>query len=199
MGKTYKSYNLDSVFKANSVYDLIVPNLVYDRQTTEVVHAESAPSISPTQGFVNAGQLIVSNGEIVTAEVAQLLDSYKVEYEANMGYGTPRALQWAGNILLALVLSLALYLAVFFTSRKALKEPNKVCYIILVFVISTLCAILIGRSQPLYLFMVPFTLPALWHQAFFRNKMVLPLYIVTLLPLLIFYLFATGIYNRFFL
>ena len=186
IGNTYKSYNLDSIFKANSIYDLIVPNLVYDRQTTEVVHAESGTFISPTQGFVNAGQLIVSNGEIVTAEIAQMLDSYKVEYEANMGYGTPRAMQWVGNLLLSLVLVLILYLAVYFTNRKVLAEPNKVCYILLVFLIFTACALFVGRSQPQFLFLVPFTLPALWHQAFFRNKAVLALYIITLLPLLIF-------------
>ncbi|MBO4917784.1 MAG: HDIG domain-containing protein [Bacteroidales bacterium] len=186
LGRTYKSYNLDSIFKANSIYDLIVPNLIYDRQTTEVVHAESGTFISPTQGFVNAGQLIVSNGEIVTAEVAQMLDSYKVEYEANMGYGTSRAMQWAGNVLLSLVLVLLLYLVIYFTNRKVLNEPNKVWYILLVFLIFTVCAILVGKSQPLYLFLVPFTLPALWHQAFFRNKAVMALYVITLLPLLIF-------------
>jgi hypothetical protein len=186
LGRTYKSYNLDSIFKANSIYDLIVPNLIYDRQTTEVVHAESGTFISPTQGFVNAGQLIVSNGEIVTAEVAQMLDSYKVEYEANMGYGTSRAMQWAGNVLLSLVLVLLLYLVVYFTNRKVLLEPNKVWYILLVFLIFTVCAILVGKTQPLYLFLVPFTLPALWHQAFFRNKAVMALYVITLLPLLIF-------------
>ena len=186
LGATYKSYNLDSIFKANSIYDLIVPNLIYDRQTTEVVHAESGTFISPTQGFVNAGQLIVSNGEIVTAEVAQMLDSYKVEYEANMGYATSRPMQWTGNILLSLVLVLILFMAVYFTSRKMIYETNKVCYIILVFLIFTVCALFVGRSQPLYLFLVPFTLPALWHQAFFRNKAVLSLYIITLLPLLIF-------------
>ena len=186
LGATYKSYNLDSIFKANSIYDLIVPNLIYDRQTTEVVHAESGTFISPTQGFVNAGQLIVSNGEIVTAEIAQMLDSYKVEYEANMGYATSRPMQWAGNFLLSLVLVLTLFLAIYFTNRKVLYESNKVLYIILVFLIFTVCALLVGRSQPLYLFLVPFTLPALWHQAFFRNKAVLALYIITLLPLLIF-------------
>ena len=115
-----------------------------------------------------------------------MLDSYKVEYEANMGYGTSRPMQWAGNILLSLVLVLILYLAVYFTNRKVLQEPNKVLYILLVFLIFTVCALLVGRSQPLYLFLVPFTLPALWHQAFFRNKAVLALYIITLLPLLIF-------------
>lgn len=186
LGRRYRSYNLDSILKANSVYDLIVPNLVYDRQTTEVVHAESGTFISPTQGFVNAGQLIVSNGEIVTAEIAQMLDSYKVEYEANMGYGTSRAMQWIGNILLALVMVMLLYLAVYFTKRQVLLESNKVWYIILVFLIFTVCTLLVGRSQPLYLFLVPFTLPALWHQAFFRNKAVLILYVITLLPLLMF-------------
>ncbi len=186
LGRNYKGYNLDSIFKANSIYELIVPNLVYDRQTTEVVHAESGTFISPTQGFVNAGQLIVSNGEIVTPEIAQMLDSYKVEYEDNMGYGTSRAMQWAGNILLSLVLVLILYFAVYFTNRKILQEPNKVCYILLVFLIFTVCALLVGHTQPLYLFLVPFTLPALWHQSFFRNKAVLALYMITLLPLLIF-------------
>ena len=197
MGRTYKSYNLDSILKANSVYDLIVPNLIYDRQTTEVVHAETGSVISPTQGFVNAGQLIVSNGEIVTAEIAQLLDSYKVEYEANMGYGTPRALQWVGNVLLSLVLVLMLYLAIFFVSKKSLPETNKVCYVLFVFLISTLCAILVGRSQPLNLFLVPFTLPALWLQAFFRNKSVLPLYVITLIPLLIFSHYGVVIFVMF--
>ena len=143
LGRTYKGYNLDSIFKANSIYDLIVPNLVYDRQTTEVVHAESGTFISPTQGFVNAGQLIVSNGEIVTPEIAQMLDSYKVEYEANLGYGTSRPMQWAGNILLSLVLVLILYLAVYFTNRKVLQEPNKVLYILLFFLIFSVCALLV--------------------------------------------------------
>ena len=197
LGKTYKSYNLDSIFKANSVYDLIVPNLIYDRQTTEVVHSESGSFISPTQGFVNAGQLIVSKGEIVTAEVAQMLDSYKVEYENNMGYNTPRAVQWVGNILLAFVLVLMLYLTIFFVNSKILKEPNKVLYIMLILLISTLCAVLVGRTDPVFLFMVPFTLPALWYQAFFRNKSVLALYTITLLPLLIFSHYGVVIFVMF--
>ena len=197
LGRTYKSYNLDSIFKANSIYDLIVPNLVYDRQTTEIVHAESGTSISPTQGFVNAGQLIVSNDEIVTAEIAQMLDSYKVEYETNMGYGTSRAMQWAGNFLLSLVLVMLLYLAMYFTNRKILVETNKVLYILLVFLIFTVCALLVGRTQPQYLFLVPFTLPALWHQAFFRNKAVLAIYVITLLPLLIFTHFGVVLFVMF--
>lgn len=186
IGKNYKNVNLDSLFKASSVYDLIVPNLVYDKQTTELVHAESGSVISPTMGFVSTGQLIVAADEIVTAEVAQMLDSYKVEYEANLGYSGPKALFWLGNILLAFALVIAVALAVYFTNRKVLTKMNELLFILLVFLISTVCALTVGKSQPNYLYMVPFTLPALWLQAFFKNRAVLTIYIVSLLPLLMF-------------
>lgn len=186
LSRTHGSYNLDSIFRACGVYDLIVPNLLYDKQTTELVHAESVSEISPTRGFVNAGQLIVSSGEIVTAEIAQMLDSYKREYEANMGYAGPKALFWLGNILLSLVLVLILYLAIFFTNRTAFRETNKLLYILLVFLIATIGAIVVSHAGPKFLYMVPFTLSALWLQAFFKNKLIITVYIVSLLPLLLF-------------
>ncbi len=186
MGAKFKTVNLDSLFKANSIYDLIVPNLIYDKQTTELVHAESGTTISPTMGFVNNGQLIVSTDEIVTAEIAQMLDSYKVEYEANLGYSGSKALFWLGNMLLALALVLTLYLAIYFTNRKILSSMNELLFVLMVFLISTICALTVGKAHPVYLYMVPFTLPALWLQAFFRNRAVVAIYIVSLLPLLIF-------------
>ena len=186
LGRRYKDVNIDSLFKANSVYDLIVPNLIYDKQTTELVHAESGSVISPTMGFVNNGQLIVSADEIVTAEIAQMLDSYKVEYEANLGYSGPKALFWLGNILLALALVLTLYLAVYFANRIILKKMNELLFVLMVFLISTICALTVGRVHPVVLYMVPFMLPALWLQAFFKNRAVVTLYIVSLLPLLLF-------------
>lgn len=186
MGKRYKSYNLDSIFRSNSVYDLIVPNLIYDKQTTELVHAESGSVVSPTMGFVTNGQLIVSSEEIVTAEIAQMLDSYKVEYEANLGYSGPKALFWVGNALLAFSMVLLLYLALYFTYKSSLMQMNKLLFVLLVFLISTVCALAVEKVNPSFLFWMPFTLPALWLQAFFRNKTVITIYVLTLLPLLIF-------------
>ena len=186
MAKGYKSWNLDSVFRSNNVYDLIVPNLVYDKQTTELVHDESAPTVSPTSGFVNAGQLIVSKDEIVTAEIEQILDSYKAEYEATMGYDGPKVIFLSGNFIIALVLALILFLCIFFTNTSLLSDMNRLAYLLFVIVVTACAAMLVNKANPTFLYMVPFPLAALWLQGFFPKKALVPAYIFSLLPLMIF-------------
>lgn len=186
MERSYKSYALDSIFKANSVYELIVPNLIYDKQTTELVHAESTPTVSPTQGFVSAGQVIVSEGEIVTAEIEQMLDSYKSEYEEIMGYTGPKALFWIGNLIIALAIVSILFFVIYFTNRSVLNETNRLCYLIFIVLLIAIGTLSVSKFDSHFLYMVPFTLAALWMQAFFKNKVIVPVYILALLPLLIF-------------
>jgi len=177
--------NVDSIFRVAGVYDLLVPNLLYDEQTTELVHAESATGISPTSGYVSSGQLIVQEGELVTAEVAQMLDSYKREFEANVGYAGAPAMMLVGNILIALAILVLLYLSIFFNNPRIFMDA-RFPYIVVVFLLSALTTLLLIRVNERLLLFVPFTLPALLLQAFMRNRVVVPVYVVSLLPLLIF-------------
>ena len=50
------------------------------------------------------GQLIVAQGETVTAEIEQLLDSYRAEYELSIGYSGSLAQLLAGHAILILIL-----------------------------------------------------------------------------------------------
>jgi len=177
--------NVDSLLRAAGAYDLLVPNLLFDEQTTELVHAESVTSVSPTSGYVNAGQLIVKEGEIVTGEIAQMLDSYKREFEANMGYTGSPALMLLGNILIALVLVTLLYLSILLNNKRILND-SRFPYVVTVFLLGALTALILVRVNEKALYYVPFTLVALLLQAFLKNRFVVSLYVVTLLPLLIF-------------
>ena len=179
-------FNVDSVLRASHAYDLISPNLDYDSRSTELVNSENSSRISTTQGFVSAGQLIVSEGEIVTAEIAQMLDSYKVEYENNMGYGGPKILFWLGNALIALVISILFFMVIYFLNKWIFEDRRKYWYLLLVFLIAVVSTLLVNRFAPKFLYMVPFTLTALYVEAFFKNKMNLPICVVSFLPLLIF-------------
>jgi len=186
MTKGNESINVDSLLRRSGAYDLIVPNLVFDKQTTALVHSESSNQTSPTLGVVNAGQLIVSNGEIVTGEIVQLLDSYKAEFEQNMGYSGPPFLFWFGNAILALVLVIMFALVIFFTNPLIFQKSNKFYYISTIFLIATVSAIAASKLDSELVFIVPFTLTTLYLQAFFTNKVIVPISIISLIPLLIF-------------
>lgn len=184
--KAFPAVKMDSVFSVLGLYDQLVPNLIYDKETTDLVHAESVNFISPTKGFVTAGQLIVTKGEIVTAEIAQMLDSYKAEYELSLGYNGPRALLWLGNSLIALAIVLILFLSIFYTNPAIFKEMNRYLYLLFIFSLTTCTSIFIDGINPAYLYMTPFSLAALFLLAFFKKRVVLPVYVLSLLPLLIF-------------
>lgn len=179
--------NVDSVFKAYGIYDLLTPNLVYDRQASELIQAETRKVISPTQGFVSAGQLIVSKDEIVTAEIEQMLDSYCKEYESNLGYGhRPPFFFWLGNAILALAMVALIFLAIHFTNPAIFDERNRYHYLLMVLAIFSLAAILVPRFSSGLIYLVPFTLCALLLEPFFKDRLIYMVYGVALLPLLVF-------------
>lgn len=186
ISRAYPDVNLDSLFKRSGVYELIIPNLVFDRAMTELSHAESAAYVSPTSGFVSAEQKIVSKGEIVTPEIAQILDSYKAEYNKVFGYEGPRILLVLGDILIALALLVILYFCIFFTHRELFGKPGRYYYLLTVFTVTAVASFLVERIAPSLVYLVPFAIVVLYLQAFFPKRVVLPVYMVSLLPLLIF-------------
>ncbi len=186
LAKTYPSVNLDSLFRRSGLYDVLIPNLQYDRSMTELTHADSDDYVSPTLGYVKADEKIVSKGEIVTAEVAQILDSYKAEYNKVFGYDGPRILLYLGNLLIGLALVVILYFCLYFSNPKILDDRRRYLYIVSVFLLSSVVTFLMERLAPGFLYMIPYPVFALYLLAFFRKKVVLPVYMVSLLPLLIF-------------
>ncbi len=176
----------DSLCTAAGLYDLIRPNLFFDSETTELVHDDAVDYISPTSGVVKAGQLIVSNGEMVTAEIQQMLDSYKAEYETTLGYDGPVILMWASNFLIAFIMVFLLLLSVYFTNSPVFGEFNRFLYLVVIYFLTVLITLLVERTGYRNLFLVPFSLMALYLVAFFKKRVVFPVYIISLIPLLIF-------------
>ena len=176
----------DSLITASGLSGVIVPDLLYDKQTTERAHQEKLDNISRTQGIVRSGHVLVSEGDIVTAETEQVLNSYKAEYEANVGYSGPNAFQWGGNVIIAFSLVLVLFLAIFYCNANIFEKYNKYLYLLMVFAMSVVASSLVARIDPSTFYMVPFTLISLYLIAFFKKRVVFTVYIISLLPVLIF-------------
>lgn len=177
--------NVDSVLRAHDVYDLLVPNLIYDETTTKLVYAESEPGVSPTSGYVTTGEIIVSKGELVTEDIVQILDSYKRETEANVGYvGTPFVML-LGNIILAAAIVILLYVTILFSCKRIFKD-SRYHYVLLIFLLTAVGSLLSLRLSDDFIYLIPFALPAVMLHAFMRRREIAPVYIISLLPLLIF-------------
>ncbi|NLZ51256.1 MAG: hypothetical protein GX899_06100, partial [Rikenellaceae bacterium] len=179
--------NVDSVLKTAGVYELLTPNLIYDRETSELIEAESSKTVSPTLGFVSAGQLIVSNDEIVTAEIAQMLDSYTREYQNSLGHGKHAPFfYWLGNGILALALILLIFFAIHFSNPEIFSQKSLYSYLIMVIVIFMLAGIIVPRVESGLIYLVPFGLCAMLLEPFFENRLIYIVYAITLLPILFF-------------
>ena len=176
----------DSIFTSAALATLIVPDLVFDQQTTDLVQEEKVNFVSVTQGVVRSGQVIVAKGEMVTAEIEQLLDSYKAEYDRSVGYGSSRAFMWIGNILIALFIVAVLFLAICYCNFRIFDKYNTYLYLLMIFSIAALASSIVAKINPDLFYRMPFTLISLYLLAFFTRRMVFSVYFISLLPMLIF-------------
>ncbi|MDT3366081.1 MAG: hypothetical protein LIQ26_02205 [Bacteroidota bacterium] len=177
---------LDSLYAIVGIPELVVPNLRYDKVMTELVRSEQSRVVSPTLGIVSFGDRIVQRGELITDDVLRKLDSYRSEYESRMSSLGGGRLELSGHAIMALALVLLFYFSIRYSNPKILDESNRFLYLCLVFAIATTATLLIERMTPRSLYMVPFTLTTLYLVAFFKWRVVLPVYVVSLLPLLLF-------------
>ena len=182
----YVNVDVDSICVANGLYALLTPNLVFDQKTTDMMQREAYDNISETSGYIKAGEVLISNGEVVTAEHKQIIDSYKAEYQENLGYDGPIFLLWLGDAVIVLAIILLLFLTILYTNLQIFDDSNRYLYLLLIFALASVAAIFTDRANPEFLYFIPFTLITLYLLSFFEKRVVLPVYVVSLLPVLIF-------------
>ena len=196
----YPEMDIDSIAGLLNLKEFIVPNLFFDENTTEMAHREAVNYISPTKGMIYAGQLIVSEGEIVTEDICQILDSYKAEYKLSYGYsGSPHALMFSHVLIVFSILAI-FFFALRFVRREVLGDLHKLIFLMLLLLLSFAGVSVLFRVDQRLLYLFPFAVGILYMSAFFRNDITFAVYVVTLLPLLVipengvelFFIYAVG-------
>ena len=176
----------DSVYSAVGLDALVFQDLTIDRKITDQMYKDALENLSPTQGLFKAHQTIVSYGDIVTAETQQLLDSYKKEYDSSIGYNGHPAFLWAGNAVLAICFVLVLFLAIYYCNYRIFTQMKKYLYLLLMFTLSFTASSVASRISADLFYVIPFNLIALYLLAFFKKRIVFVVYLISLIPVLIF-------------
>lgn len=175
----------DSVITALKVKSFIVPNLIYDENATRMMQRNAVNYISPTKGMVYAGQLIVSEGEIVSADICQVLDSYAAEYKNNFGYTGSSMSLWINHIVMVITLVALLLLTVRFTGHDVLYDTRRLLFILLMAFLAFASVAIVYKVDRNLLCLLPFATLILYISAFYKNSFASATYAVLLLPLLL--------------
>lgn len=181
----YPLLNADSLLAAIQIQNYLVPNLVIDKVTTEAMHKEAIDYISPSKGMIYTGQLIVAEGETITAEIEQLLNSYKHEYELSLGSNGDVFQLFFAHAIITLIVLLLLFFNIYFVNVDVLKQFNKFSFFLVVALLNFLITVFARNVDPKLLYMVPYAVFALYMISFSSSRMTFPLYVVALMPLLI--------------
>lgn len=175
----------DSLVESSRLASLVAPNLIYDDVTTQLLHRESVDFISPTKGMIYEGQLIVSKGEMVSADIEQLLDSYKAEYQRSLGYTGSLWQILASHLILVASLLALLLLTILFVDRGLFGEFRRLLFVLMTVLAAFIaCSVFARHAEPL-LMIFPFPVLILYLNAFFDKPLSSTVYLVSLLPLLI--------------
>lgn len=102
----------------------INPNLEYDAVKTGLAIETNIKSITPTQGMINRGDIIISKNDLVTPEKYKVLESFRIEHEQSLGSTIDRIRITVAQTVLTLIaiMSFSIFL---YVSRKRLFYNNK--------------------------------------------------------------------------
>lgn len=165
--------------------NLVRPNLIFDAKRTEMFHKNAVDYISPTKGMCYTGQLIVAEGETVTAQVEQVLDSFKAEYESSFAYGGKTWPLQFGHGIIVLILLFLLFVSLLFAPGDLYGSRYDFCFFVLQFVLAFLLTVFVRDFDPTFLYLVPYAVFALYIISFYSETVAFPVYAVILLPLLV--------------
>ena len=166
--------------KRFNLYDFIEPNLFFNQTTTENVKQSALESISLTKGLVQAGERIISKGELVDAQTYRILESLKREHENKLGTGYFSQVIFLGQIIFVFACIGVLFLFLWNFRNDILQNSLKTSFILINVLLIISIAILTIHFNVDGLYIVPFALLPIIIRTFYDARLALFIHIIVL-------------------
>lgn len=168
---------LTHIIKEIYLDQYIEPNIFIDKETTTLTREQIIENISLTQGMIQAGEKIISTGEIVNNEKFNILESLRKEYEQSSN--NPALI--AGQSLSVLVGLMMIFLFLLHFRRDILEHLLKTMFILSLIVLFVSVARVMISWNVISIYLVPFTLLPIIIRAFYDSRLSLFIYNITIL------------------
>lgn len=177
--------NVDSLWQALGLRSLVMPNARFCQSKTDDNFNDRMYHPSSTSNYVSRSEVIVEKGELVTDQIANLLDSYKAEFDRSVGYSGTTTAMWTGIAIVALIMVVLFFFTLYFCDYGIFSQYNRYLYVLLLYVLFSTITFLLAREETEIFYCIPYSLMAMFMMSFFRKGFVMIMYFITLLPLLI--------------
>jgi len=177
------SFNIFEIQLSSLFFDILKPNIFYDKELTDKALNEAYKNISYTKGFVAEKERIISKGDVVEGKSLEILNSLKKEYESQLwSQSNYNWIVFGYTILVALaMLMLLLFIKKY---RPVIYENNvKVSFIYFNVLLMVLLTTLVIKFQSNYVYIVPLVILPLVLKAFFDARLGLFAHVLTILLL----------------
>ncbi len=158
------------------------PNLSYDTRRNKATLEEAYASIGQFSTMVQAGQKIISQGDIVTPAMVSILDSLKDASDKRLGEHHSDWWVFLGQFLFATLVFLALFTYIYLFRRDYMERNN---VLLLLFTLNTslpLIAYLVAAHTSVSVYVIPFAIVPMFVRIFLdtRTSLVVTLVIALL-------------------
>ena len=180
---------------------VLVPSLVLDEAQTTLELDSRLSQLSHTSQMVMAGDHIVSKGEEVTPEKAQVIASLEAENDRRFSSNYSLGGQMLGQMLLSIIAFLALYMFLKNTRHTILEDDRKVFFVMLLILLMSAVEALVVRVNAEWVLLVPLCIVPILMRVFFDMRVALYIHLTTVIILanlvpnsfeFIFYQLVTG-------
>lgn len=163
--------------------DILIADVVFDKETTNSNLNKLLNQISHTKGLVSNGVRIISRGEIVDADKFGILNSLKMKFESQLW--SKSNFNWI-TLGYSIIVGITLFFLLLFLKKNRISiylNNTKITFIFLIILIFISITIAVFKYQPDYIYVVPLCSIPLLLRAFFDSRLGLFVHVLTLLIL----------------
>jgi hypothetical protein len=162
--------------------DYITENLLFDQELNRHEKKQLLDKLSLTKGMVQAGERIISQGDLVGSEKYMILESLKKAYESKRGDNIQYFLVIAGRLVIITMLIGLMFLYLIFYRRELFDHKRKLLFIIMMIVVMVFLAGIANKVESISIYMVPLAILPILIRIFFDSRTaIFSLMITTLL------------------
>ena len=171
----------EALFLIPLLLDAIDYNVFYDPVLTKKMLNQELKNLSIARGKIKKGQVIISQGELVTDSKFQALFSYKSIYEGTSWNKKNQNWILLGQTILILIILMIFYLFLNRIRPLILLDINKLIFLLSMIVLMVLLAILTVSISIKFVYIIPFCLIPIILKAFFDTRIALFTHTITII------------------